>query len=93
MVMRSPREELEDLVEGMQAQINSIKDDIDRMLPEGLRPPIGITKFSTPESLKKFSTPEIQMKTYSMMARNKLEELRRGVDQLRIRALRSLPKI
>ena len=82
MVMRGPREELENLVQGIQAQIESIRNGLERMLPPVPRGYVG-----------QITPREINLNVYSIAARNKLEELKRGVDQLRIRALRGLPRL
>ena len=88
MVMKSPREELESLIESIQAQISSIQDDIERALPVPFRklPRLGGQDLAT------MLPSEINLVTYTTQARNKLEELRKGVDRLRIRALRGLPR-
>ena len=73
MVLRSPREDLEDLVRGIQSDLADIRIQMANLLPAGIMIPG--SKFESPVSLLEQAVKRIN----------------RDVEQLRIRALRSLP--
>lgn len=87
MVMRSPREELEGIILEINTQLDDLRRGLKESLPEGLQDVFN----ALPQG--PLSTEDYKLREFHWMANRKIDNIRRNVEQLRIRAFRSLPKL